>query len=319
MIPKISVIIPVYNAEKYLHQCIDSVLNQKFTDFEILLINDGSKDRSGEICDEYAKKDKRIKVFHKENGGVSSARNLGLDNAKGEWITFVDSDDWIGENYFQILENDINEEIDWVLINLIKSYDKHQTLITKFINNKLIKSDFLEFHSIYPDYFGPTAKFYKNSFIKNIISFDKNLSYGEDTLFNLDYLSNCNKIITLERANYFYRDLDNSLSKTKLNLNRDSYFFFEIEKKLKVFDDINYYYKSLQFPAFRYFLSILNSNKSIIEKIKLIKPLINDENLNLKKSFINSNSSLSKFHYFVNKRFIMILIIAFKIRKLLKD
>ena len=227
---RFSIIVPVYNIEKYLPSCIDSVLSQSFYDYELILIDDGSTDNSGFICDKYAEKDNRIKVIHKENGGVSSARNLGLDNAKGEWITFVDSDDWIGKNYFQILENDINEEIDWVLINLIKSYDKHQTLITKFINNKLIKSDFLEFHSIYPDYFGPTAKFYKNSFIKNIISFDKNLSYGEDTLFNLDYLSNCNQIITLERANYFYRDLDNSLSTTKLNLDRDSYFFFEIEK-----------------------------------------------------------------------------------------
>ena len=81
--PKISVIVPVYNAEKYLHRCIDSILSQTFTDFELLLINDGSKDSSGAICDEYAAKDNRVRVFHKENGGVSSARNLGLDNANG--------------------------------------------------------------------------------------------------------------------------------------------------------------------------------------------------------------------------------------------
>ena len=87
MIPKISVIIPVYNAEKTLHRCIDSILAQTFSDFEVLLIDDGSKDKSGEICDEYARKDSRIKVCHKENGGVSSARNMGLDNAKGEWIS----------------------------------------------------------------------------------------------------------------------------------------------------------------------------------------------------------------------------------------
>ena len=93
--PKISVIAPVYNVEKYLPRCIDSILAQTFTDFELLLIDDGSKDHSREICDEYAKKDSRIRVFHKENGGVSSARNLGLDNVKGEWITFVDSDDYL--------------------------------------------------------------------------------------------------------------------------------------------------------------------------------------------------------------------------------
>ena len=93
--PKISVIVPVYNTEKYLHRCIDSVLAQTFTDWELLLIDDGSKDTSGSICDKYAAKDKRIRVFHKENGGVSSARNLGRDYAQGEWVTFVDSDDYI--------------------------------------------------------------------------------------------------------------------------------------------------------------------------------------------------------------------------------
>lgn len=99
--PTISVIVPVYNAEKYLRRCIDSVLAQTYTDFELLLIDDGSIDKSGEICDEYARKDARVRVFHQENGGVSSARNLGLDNAKGEWITFVDSDDWVVDNMYE--------------------------------------------------------------------------------------------------------------------------------------------------------------------------------------------------------------------------
>ena len=93
--PAISVNIPVYNTEKYLHRCIDSVLAQTYQDLELLLIDDGSKDSSGAICDEYAAQDARVKVFHKENGGVSSARNVGLDHAQGEWITFVDSDDYI--------------------------------------------------------------------------------------------------------------------------------------------------------------------------------------------------------------------------------
>lgn len=88
--PKISVIVPVYNAESTIRRCVDSILAQTFTDFECLLIDDGSKDRSGEICDEYAEKDSRVMAFHKENGGVSSARNLGLDNARGDgshlWI-----------------------------------------------------------------------------------------------------------------------------------------------------------------------------------------------------------------------------------------
>ena len=93
--PQISVIIPVYNAEKCLHRCIDSILLQTYIDFELLLIDDGSTDSSGIICDGYATQDSRIRVFHKSNGGVSSARNLGLDNALGEWVCFIDSDDEI--------------------------------------------------------------------------------------------------------------------------------------------------------------------------------------------------------------------------------
>ena len=93
--PKLSVIVPVYKVEKYLVRCIDSILAQTFVDFELLLIDDGSPDKSGDICDEYACKDTRIRVFHKENGGVSSARNLGLENVRGNILTFIDADDWI--------------------------------------------------------------------------------------------------------------------------------------------------------------------------------------------------------------------------------
>ena len=101
--PIISVIVPVYNVEQYLPHCIDSILTQTFTDFEVLLIDDGSTDNSGRICDEYAKKDNRIRVFHKENGGVSSARNVGLDNAEGEFLGFVDGDDILSPVYLMIL------------------------------------------------------------------------------------------------------------------------------------------------------------------------------------------------------------------------
>lgn len=119
MDPKVSVIVPVYNVEKYLHRCIDSILTQTFTDFEVLLINDGSKDRSGEICDEYAKKDSRVKVFHKENGGVSSARNVGLDNARGDLICFCDSDDFVTK--------------DWLAL-FVKNIDGYDAVITGFFS-----------------------------------------------------------------------------------------------------------------------------------------------------------------------------------------
>ena len=120
----ISIIVPVYNTEKYLHRCIDSILTNTFTDFELLLIDDGSTDSSGVICDEYAAKDSRIYVFHKENGGASSARNLGLGKAKGEWITFVDSDDTLQKNALDLLYKSSDSSVDAVIANA-----KHSEII----------------------------------------------------------------------------------------------------------------------------------------------------------------------------------------------
>lgn len=97
----ISIIVPIYNAESTICKCLDCILKQTYTDFELLLIDDGSTDQSGKICDFYSQKDTRIKVFHKVNGGVSSARNLGLDNVQGNWITFADADDYMEENWLQ--------------------------------------------------------------------------------------------------------------------------------------------------------------------------------------------------------------------------
>lgn len=93
--PRLSIIVPVYKVEKYIHKCVDSILNQTFTDFELILIDDGSPDNCGRICDEYAEKDSRVRVIHKENGGLSDARNHGIDVSKGEILSFIDSDDWI--------------------------------------------------------------------------------------------------------------------------------------------------------------------------------------------------------------------------------
>ena len=107
----ISVIIPVYNTENYLHRCIDSVLNSACDDFEIILVNDGSTDNSPAICEEYARRDGRIRVIHQENCGVSSARNKGLDHCRGEWIVFVDSDDFISRDFLGLIAQKSNPRI----------------------------------------------------------------------------------------------------------------------------------------------------------------------------------------------------------------
>ena len=102
--PDISVIVPVYRAEKYISGCIESILNQTLENFELLLVDDGSPDESGRICDEYARKDGRITVVHKKNEGVSIARNTGIDMAKANWVCFIDSDDWVENNYLEIFD-----------------------------------------------------------------------------------------------------------------------------------------------------------------------------------------------------------------------
>lgn len=107
--PKISIIVPVYNVEKYLRRCLDSIVTQTFTDWECICVDDGSPDNSGEILDEYAVKDKLFVIIHKENGGVSSARNAGFDTARGEWISFVDSDDWIERDCFEYVAGKIDK------------------------------------------------------------------------------------------------------------------------------------------------------------------------------------------------------------------
>lgn len=219
MTPKISVIIPVYNAEKYLDQCIQSVLNQSFTDFELLLINDGSKDRSGEICDTYAKKDQRIKVFHQENKGVSAARNVGLEHAKGEWITFVDSDDIIINSYLESFISNIGDN-DVLFQGIKKKLSKDKMIKQRAIdleipidNNKSLLKVIDNLELIYCGY--SFAIMFKTSIIKsNNILFDEDVKKAEDLIFVLQYLLNIKNFKSISNANYEYDfSITDSLSK----------------------------------------------------------------------------------------------------------
>ncbi|MCM1312359.1 MAG: glycosyltransferase [Bacteroides sp.] len=203
--PKISVIVPVYNVEKYLHRCIDSILAQIFTDFELLLVDDGSTDGSGSICDEYAKKDSRVRVFHKANGGVSSARNMGLDHARGEWITFVDSDDWLADSFSFSMIDDDDEDL------IVFSYeDTHEDRISYNIEEGCWKTaaEIREFMRQNINSFMmkcPWAKFYKRKLIGNL-RFDTNMRVSEDNLFVLNYLSKIQSCKVYEDLMYIYND-----------------------------------------------------------------------------------------------------------------
>ena len=191
---KISVIVPVYNTEQYLPRCLDSILSQSFTDFELLLIDDGSTDDSGAICDAYVEKDDRIRVFHKENGGVSSARNLGLKEAKGEWICFVDSDDELLAGGLQTMVDGISEEVDLVMAGYFElEGESLQTDTSSYGKDGIIDRN-EALHMMYPSadmpYMGyPWGKLFKSNLVlERNLSFDEHVRIKEDTLFVVEYL-----------------------------------------------------------------------------------------------------------------------------------
>lgn len=219
--PKISVIVPVYNAEKYLHRCIDSILAQTFIDFELLLINDGSKDNSGKICDEYAAKDNRIRVFHKENGGVSSARNLGLDNAKGEWVTFVDSDDWIEPTmYKDMYECAKRTATDAVYCDIRMVFENYSG-IYKAAPFSYDKIEFLQNYiaSVWTSLCNTLVKadIYKKYNLKSPV----HLSYCEDFWISVRLLHYAKKVSYIDKPFYNYNRINESSRMHSLDYNTE--------------------------------------------------------------------------------------------------
>lgn len=203
----ISIIIPIFNTEKVLNRCLDSVLRQTYTDWECLLIDDGSTDGSGVICDEYAKTDTRFRVFHQQNRGVSAARNVGLDNARGEWITFIDSDDWVEEN----LLKDYTDN--WEGVDFVRQEAIFHNYPLK--GDIYVKSVYLTDCLFYQD---KILKLYKNNMLgfiwivavkRNIIEkqklrFCEDYVWSEDWHFILRYAQLVTSFIQVPSKNYHY-------------------------------------------------------------------------------------------------------------------
>ena len=240
---KISVIIPVYNVEPYLKKCLDSVINQTYKNLEMLLIDDGSTDNSGKICDEYAAKDKRIKVFHQENKGLSSALNLGLKNFTGDYLGFVDSDDWIEPDMYEVLYNAIKKEN--MQISIAGYFKDTDTLSIPMINKEQIPSGIIDTKKmlLYPlqrDYYMGFCgyvwnKLYTASIVKGI-SFDNNIRYGMDVLFYSTVVSKnkCTGVYT-DKPLYHYYQRNSAISKSKsVNIKADILIAYKgIEKLLE--------------------------------------------------------------------------------------
>ncbi len=224
----VSIIVPVYNVENYISDCIESIIKQSYSNIEIIIIDDGSTDNSLAICNEYASKDNRIKLISKMNEGVAIARNTGLKKANGDWIMFVDSDDWIEIDAVKILLTQVDSDnIDMVMANYCFNYSTHERDMSQFSGDErkitvenyipsiygscIINSLF--FSTVFPKelQFGtllhyPVLKLYKNKIIKdNKVMFPIKLKQNEDKIFNVNYLRHTNIIKYIPKSIYHYR------------------------------------------------------------------------------------------------------------------
>lgn len=221
---RFSIIVPVYNVEKYLERCLDSIVNQTYRDFEVILVDDGSTDSSGNICDEYEQTYGFIKVIHQKNQGVSGARNTGLKHAKGEWIVFVDSDDWISVNMLEVLAKEIKKtDAELYSFNMQKVAAKEEVvekLIWSIENDMLIfRTEEQKFEYYFDNLmqYKPGWEVCGRIFLRKIIernhlSFvDNNQVFAEDYLFTFQYLLYVRKIATICNILYNYYQRDDSL------------------------------------------------------------------------------------------------------------
>lgn len=201
----ISIIVPVYNSEATLDECIGSILKQKYQDFEILLVNDGSKDKSGEICDKYSENDKRIRTFHQINKGVSAARNTGLENMEGEFVTFCDSDDTVEENWLQDFIDNYNGE-DILYQNIIYKYNDQRALRKKVRVNtgEGIKKNILDLYKNYALGHVVVGLLRTDIIKEHNLKFNTEYVYREDLNFVLRYLMYAKSVNIIDAANYIY-------------------------------------------------------------------------------------------------------------------
>lgn len=215
--PLISIIVPVYNTEQYLDKCVDSIVNQTYTNLEIILIDDGSPDNCGAICDEYAKKDSRIKVIHKSNGGLSSARNAGLDVANGNYITFVDSDDMVeSQMYEKMMENIQLTHVDICMCGCKIVNEQGDLLLEDNFKNKVYNIDEIIKDIILPLKTASWNKLFSKEII-GFVRFPEGKIHGEDLIFILKCLTSKTTISTINGAYYRYIKHPSSITTSKFS------------------------------------------------------------------------------------------------------
>ena len=295
--PLISVIIPVYKVEKYLEKCVDSVINQTYDNLEIILVDDGSPDNCPKMCDEYAKKDKRIKVIHKENGGVGSARNKGIEKSTGDYITFVDSDDWIEKEFIHEMLDIANKyKADYVTCGYYRVYENKKEIINGNLEEIVIDSkEYVnKLLNVQNGYGFVHMKLIKKTKISNL-RFEEKLVVGEDALFNIQLCKNIEKIVIYNKPLYNYYFNTNSVVRKYNNEYCNNYLksmIYMSEYIRKNYKSENVIQNLYNYIAYHVLLICVNycyhpdnpnkGRKLLVEtvKIDLFKEAINNSNYN---------------------------------------
>lgn len=222
--PTISIVIPLYNSEKYIYQCLQSIQKQKFKNFEVLIIDDGSTDNSVIICKSFISSDNRFRLYCKENGGVSTARNLGIKEALSVWICFIDSDDWLEEEYLSNLLSKQKKNVDLIACSFNENING--TKLEKKYPEKEISAKELQWKLFYNQenlYYGYLwNKIFKREIVlKNRIMFHEDLFYNEDRIFIFEYSLFCKNVVQTDKCHYNYRiHNNNSMGKLFSNINK---------------------------------------------------------------------------------------------------
>ena len=247
----VSIIVPVYNTEEYIRQCLDSILNQTYQNFECLLINDGSSDNSADICREFVAKDTRFRYFEKENGGVSSARNLGIERSEGAYITFIDSDDWVDSDYLEVLYSAILEEQADIAVSTYKKFNTsdncwyfHSFQVKydrKVFTNIELIDELVDLDSFDFSYRFVSGKLVNKTSLKKI-RFNKLTTLGEDMEFWFKLYLISARIVYVNRDSYIYRVSDDSrhVSLEKFRSDLQQYLNFLTFLSIKGFDISSY-------------------------------------------------------------------------------
>lgn len=223
---KISIIVPVYKVEAYLPKCIESIIHQTYHDLEIILVDDGSPDKCGEICDQYAQKDERIHVIHKENGGVARARNDGIEYASGDYISFIDSDDWIAENAYEILHQGLKQhDADCAVGKCVTVIDKNGVLTPKKSPDSPVRCETASEAMKHVLLSGSAVwnRLFKREVFQHVrFPLDR---VNDDEVVALHAYAECQKIVFLNKDTYYYRIRQNSITTSKFSIrNVDCYY-----------------------------------------------------------------------------------------------